>query len=686
MAVTTQRKIKNRWLRWLLTGFITLFVLGLGTTVTVLGYLYMTDLPPSQIQQDSELLDREGKPVAMLTSGSMQRQSVKIDQISPYIIDGTIATEDRGFYNHWGIDARGIVRATLVNLEHMSKRQGASTLTQQLARNLYLSHERTWKRKLKEALLALQLEMKYNKDEILALYLNNVYYGHGSYGIEAASQMYFGKSAHKLSLAESAMLVGIPRGPSYYSPWLNMKNAKDRQQVILRGMVELGQITELQAKKAYDEVLTFRSRTDRSELLVAPYFRDYVKKELSALGISEATLATGGLRIYTTLDRQAQAAAEAAIAKHIPEEGELQAAMVSIDPRSGDVKAMIGGKDYRTNQYNRVFAETRQPGSSFKPIVYLAALEKKAITSATRFVSQPTSFTYDEGRKVYKPNNYGDKYYGDIMLRQAIAASDNIYAVNTLMQVGAEQVVRMAERLGIHNGLKPLPSLALGTFPVSPFQMATAYAVLSNEGRQVTPRTVLAVTDAGGRLLYEAPAPVEQQVVLPEEAYILTNLMESVFEAGGTGNRVSTLIKRPVAGKTGTTDSDSWIVGYTPELATAVWVGYDKGKKITQTDARRSAPIFAQFTEKALANVPPKLFPVPDNIVSTYIDPNTGKLAGEGCNAKQLETFVRGTEPKEICNEHDQQQVRKSKSETILPEAEDKKKSWWQHFKRWWSD
>ncbi|TVX85251.1 transglycosylase domain-containing protein [Paenibacillus agilis] len=686
MAVTTQRKIKNRWLRWLLTGFITLFVLGLGTTVTVIGYLYMTDLPPSQIQQDSELLDREGKPVAMLTSGSMQRQSVKIDQISRYVIQGTIATEDRNFYHHWGVDARGIARATLVNLEHMSTKQGASTLTQQLARNLYLSHERTWKRKLKEALLALQLEMKYNKDEILALYLNNVYYGHGSYGIEAASQMYFGKSARKLSLAESAMLVGIPRGPSYYSPWLNMKNAKDRQQVILRGMVELGQITDTQAKEAYDEVLAFRSRTDRSELLVAPFFRDYVKKELNALGISEATLATGGLRIYTTLDRQVQAAAEAAIAKHVPEEGDLQAAMVAIDPRSGDVKAMIGGKDYRTNQYNRVFAETRQPGSSFKPIVYLAALEKKAITAATRFVSQPTSFTYDEGRKVYKPNNYGDKYYGDIMLRQAIAASDNIYAVNTLMQVGAEQVVNMAERLGIQNGLKPLPSLALGTFPVSPFQMATAYAVLSNEGRQVTPRTVLAVTDAGGRLLYEAPTPVEKQVVLPEEAYILTNLMESVFEAGGTGNRVSTLIKRPVAGKTGTTDSDSWIVGYTPELATAVWVGYDKGKKITQSDARRSAPIFAQFTEKALANVPPKLFPVPDNIVSTYIDPNTGKLAGAGCSAKQLETFVRGTEPKEICNEHDQQQVDKSKSETVLPEAEAKKKSWWQHFKRWWSE
>ncbi|EPY13551.1 MULTISPECIES: transglycosylase domain-containing protein [Paenibacillus] len=681
----TEKKRKRGWRLWLkiIGGSIALL---LGACGILLGYLYMTDLPVSDMQKPSFIYDSQGAELTSLTSGQKQQHPVTLTDIAPDVIHATIATEDRQFYRHVGIDFKGIARAMLVNIESMSKKQGASTLTQQLARNLYLNHDRTWARKVKEAQYALQLEMKYSKDDILEQYLNQVYYGHGAYGIEAAAQLYFGKKARDLTLAESAILAGIPRGPSYYSPYFNMKNAKDRQKVVLQGMVETGYITQEQAQQAYNETLAIRPREERSELLVAPYFRDYVRQELDSLGISDQAIEAGGLRVYTTLDKRAQAAAEQAVAKYIPAEGDLQAALISIDPRNGYLKAMVGGKNYRLNQYNRVFANTRQPGSSFKPLVYLAALEKRAITAATHFISQPTSFTYDNGRQQYKPSNYGGKYYGEIDLRRAIAVSDNIYAVSTIMQIGPEQVISLARRLGIDSDMKPLPSLALGTFPVSPLEMAAAYGVFSNQGKRVIPRSVLKVTDSGGSVLYEAPPIQQEQVVNPADAYVLTSLMESVFETGGTGSRVATSMKRPVAGKTGTTDTDAWIVGYTPELSTAVWVGYDKDRMISVTESHKAAPIFAEYTEQALSNVPPKIFAVPDNVVSVYIDPDTGKLAGDNCPNKRLETFVSGTEPTAWCDLHVQSPTDQRKDEEKRPTKELEKRSWWQHLKRWWGD
>ncbi|MGG4397183.1 PBP1A family penicillin-binding protein [Paenibacillus thiaminolyticus] len=674
---------KRKRLRLLLISSSAAFVMAIGVAASVLGYLYVSDLPVTATEQASRILDGQGQLLTTLSPGQKQQMHVPLKDIAEDLVRATLATEDRQFYHHPGIDVKGVARAVLVNLENMSTRQGASTLTQQLARNLYLSHERTWKRKVKEALYAMQLEMKYTKDEILEMYLNQIYYGHGAYGIEAAAQLYFDKSARDLTLAESAMLAGIPRGPVYYSPFLQMKNAKDRQKTVLNGMVETGYISQEAADTAYHEMLTFRPQTERPDTLVAPYFRDYVRRELTDLGIPEVEVDGGGLLVYTTLDARAQQAAEDAVAKQIPAEGDLQAALIAIDPRNGYIKAMVGGKNYRLNQYNRVFADTRQPGSAFKPIVYLAALEEKAITAATHFVSEPTAFPYDDGRQVYRPSNYGGKYHGDIDLRQAVAASDNIYAVHTMMQIGPDKVISLARRLGIDGAMKPLPSLALGTYPVSPFDMAAAYGVFSNEGKRVIPRAILKVTDQAGRILYEAPPVEAEQVVNPAEAYVLTSLMESVFEAGGTGNRVSPVIKRPVAGKTGTTDADAWIVGYTPELSTAVWVGYDRGKNISLTESHKAAPIFAEFMEKALHSVPPKIFTVPGDVVSLYIDPDSGQLAGEECPGKRLETFVKGTEPTEWCGLH-----RSTKPEAgpdKPAEKEPGKRSWWHHFKRWWT-
>lgn len=676
------RRKSPRKRRLFLKLMISTGLLGVLAAGILLIYLYQTDLPLSYSEQNSELLSRNGETIAVFSDGGKNRASVKLTEISPWLIQATLATEDRQFYDHFGFDVKGMARAMFVNLKEMEKVQGASTLTQQLARNLYLSHERTWSRKIKEAMYTAQLEMKYSKEDILQMYLNEIYYGHGAYGIETAAQMYFGKHAKDLDLAESAILAGVPKGPTYYSPYNHMKNAKDRQKIVLSAMVVTGDITQKQADQAYEEMLSFQTRQERAALSIAPYFRDYVRSiVVNELGFDENELEHGGLKIYTTLDLGAQQAAENAVKSELSDSGDLEAALVSIDPRNGQIRALVGGTDYTKNQYNHVFATTRQPGSSFKPIMYLSALASGKMTSASQFNSQPTLFHYDDNRKTYSPKNFGGKYLGEIDMRQAIAASDNIYAVNTILKIGADQVIEMARKMGITSPMQAVPSLALGTSPISPFEMATAFAVISNQGRSVDPVAVLRITDEDGKVLYESPQAKEETVVDPAAAYVLTQLLESVFETGGTGNRVSSDIKRPVAGKTGTTSTDAWLVGFTPELSTAVWVGYDKGKTLDTTESRKAAPIFAKFTEKALEKVPPKIFPIPDSVVSVYIDPITGKLATADCPNKKLEVFIQGTEPTEFCSAHSSNEP---PPEPIPASEKPESKSWWKDLKRWW--
>ncbi len=653
------------------------------TAIGTLVYLGTHALPVTMISQTSQMLDLNGNVIDTFHAGE-NRRSVPLEEISHHVVNATLAIEDRRFYDHRGFDLKGVARAVVVNVGSMSARQGASTLTQQLARNLYLTHERTWQRKMKEAMYTVQLEMKYTKDEILGMYLNQIYYGHGSYGIEAASMMYFDKHASELTLAESAMLAGIPKGPKYYSPYLNMKNAKDRQLTILQAMVEGGSITAEQAEDAYRELLPFQKLGSGEHEGFAPYFRDYVRQvAVERLGIQPQLLNEGGLTIYTTLDPTAQAAAEEVVKESMPASSGQQAALISIDPRTGYIKAMVGGTDYKTNQYNRVFAKTRQPGSSFKPFVYLTALQSGYMTPVTRFKSEPTVFTYDEGRQTYEPRNYGDKYAGDyIDMRRALASSDNIYAVNTIMTVGAEKVIETARSLGIDSPMRPLPSLALGTYPVSPFEMASAFSAFANEGVRMEPTAIVKIEDRNGRVLYEEKPKAIQALTAPQ-AYVLTSLMESVFDEGGTAHRVASALRRPVAGKTGTTATDAWLVGYTPELATAVWVGYDKDRKLTVAEAYRAAPIFAKFTEQALASIPPKAFPIPEGVVEAYIEPSSGKLAADTCPSRRLETFLAGTLPNEVCGEAAAPVDREDKTER--PD-EHRQRSWWSDFKRWWTE
>ncbi|WP_438497932.1 transglycosylase domain-containing protein [Paenibacillus sp. IHBB 3054] len=679
-------KAKKHRFRGLFRLLAVMTVLLLLASGALIGYLYQKDLPPIGDDIRSKLLDSRGNVLATFTNDGRSRDPVKLEEISPLLIQATLAVEDRKFYDHSGFDLKGMARAVLVNLEAGERTQGASTLTQQLARNLYLTHEKTWTRKAKEALYTMQLEMKFSKDEILNMYLNEIYYGHGAYGIEAAARMYFGKAAADLDLAESAMLAGIPKGPTYYSPYTHMENAKKRQGIILSAMANVGDITDAEAKTAAREGLKFKPQGQKDTTVAAPYFRDYVRSlVIDTLHISSDELDQGGLKVYTTLDSDMQQAAEDAVDKGMDGSSELETALVSIDPRTGYIKAMVGGTNYRTNPFNHALATTRQPGSSFKPIMYLTALSSKTMTGLSVFNSQPTLFHYDNNRKTYQPRNFGDKYLGEINMRQAIAASDNIYAVNTIMKVGADKVAEMAANMGIGSPLQSVPSLALGTSPVSPLEMASAFAVIGGGGVKLPVTAILKITDSKGNLLYEAPQGQGQKVVEPAAAYVLTRLMEGVFESGGTGNRVASVIKRPVAGKTGTTDTDGWMVGFTPELSTAVWVGYDKGREIATSDGRRAAPIFAEFTEKALANVPPKTFPIPDGVVSVYINPQSGKLATAACPEKELETFISGTEPTEYCDQHgageDTAPSGGSKDNAVPAKDEH---SLWSDIKRWW--
>ncbi|PLT43732.1 Multimodular transpeptidase-transglycosylase [Paenibacillus pasadenensis] len=674
-------------LRWLALLAGTGFSLALLLLAAVLLTLRLQSLPVSSASEVTQIYDASGNLLDSFHAGQT-RESVPLSRISPDLVEATIAIEDRRFYSHGGFDLRGMARAALVNLESGRARQGASTITQQLARNLYLTHERTWKRKLKEAAYTAQLEMNLSKEQILGQYFNQIYYGHGAYGIERASKMYYGKHASELTLAEAAMLAGVPKGPKYYSPYLNEANAYRRQKLVLAAMVETGAITAEQAAAARAEKLELKPLQPAGSGGGAPYFRDYVRQTaVDQLGLDEGLISEGGARIYTTLDPAMQQAAEAAVKEGLPASSQQQAALVAIEPSTGYIRAMVGGRDYRTGPFNRALSR-RQPGSSFKPILYLAALQN-GLTPVTPFTSAPTIFSYDGGRKTYAPHNYHDRYAGgDITMREAIASSDNTYAVNTILRIGADKVVSVARQLGLAGDMQPLPSLALGTYPASPLEMASAFGALAAGGVRAEPTAILRVEDSKGEVLYRAE-PRLSRVSDPAHAYVLTSLMESVFETGGTGSRVSAMIRRPVAGKTGTTADDAWLVGYTPDLAAAVWTGYDKGRSLTASEAHRAAPIFASFTENALSGRPARPFQVPDGVVSVAVDPASGLRYGPGCSGWRMELFVAGTEPVGACDGSSASGAEAvanpaAADPSAKPARADQERGWLGGLSRWW--
>jgi 1A family penicillin-binding protein len=674
-----------RFVKWVSKLFIvSLIMMIIAIILTILALLYLRSqpLPPHVLQETTTLYAADGQVLDTIHQGQ-NRTYIPITEMPDHLLQATLAVEDQRFFEHFGIDVKRVIGAAFVNIKSGDLVEGASTITQQLARNLYLNHDKTWKRKFQEALYTLQIEMHFSKSNILERYLNQIYFGHSAYGVEAASQLFFGKHVSELSLAESALLAGVPKGPRYYSPWLNMENALSRQKLILRLMHESGYITAEERETALAEELLFLDPENhiRHADNMAPFFRDYVRHlAMSKYGIKEEAFERGGLRIYTTLDPTVQQIAETSMEQYLPTDRELQGALVAIDPRTGYIKALVGGKNYKESQYNRVFSE-RQPGSSIKPFLYYAALEN-GLTPLTLMKSEPTTFTYDEGRATYTPNNFNDSYPHDyITMERAIAKSDNIYAVKTLMYLGEETLVDTLHRFGIDRPLKPLPSLALGAQGISLYEMVKGYTALANQGQLNQPLAILKIEDRQGNIIVNEQTETTQTLD-PDYTFILNRMMRSVFEPGGTGHRVASVLNRPVAGKTGSTDTDSWMIGYTPQLVAGVWVGYDKNHLINHNnDGRLAAQIWASFLESSLSEQMPGLFPVPEGVVGAYVNPDNGKLATEHCPVKRLLYFKNGTEPTEYCHDHIPEPDR-----APTPVAEPEPSTMWDKLKQWWND
>ena len=659
-------------------------------------YLQSKPLPDAEIEQTSLIYSADGKVVDSIDTGE-KRLYVPLSKIPRDLVNATLAIEDRKFYDHFGFDPVRIGGAIIADIKHGAKVQGASTISQQLAKNLYLSHEKTWQRKIKEAILTAQIELKYSKDEILEMYLNQIYYGHGAYGVELAAKTFFNKDVSELNLAESALLAGVPKGPTYYSPFQDIEKSKTRQKVILKAMVEQGYITQDQADRAIaslNEMIAagaFQKRPERIFTSKAPYFVQYIEDQLvQNFGITEQELYSGGLKVYTTLDLSMQETAEALIKKKLPADRPLQTALISIEPETGFIKAMVGGRDYKDqkDQFNRVLSAKRQPGSSFKPILYLAALEN-GVSPLTQQESVATVF-FQDGGKEYPVTNFEDKYAnGNIDLHYALTRSDNIYAVKTAQDIGVDKVVDMAKRLGIQSPLSPYLSLALGSSHVTPIEMASSYATIANQGKKIEPSAIIKIEDRDGNILYEKTEIEETQVIPPAEAFVMTYMMEGVFEPGGTAASVANLIKRPVAGKTGTSNDyrDLWLVGYTPQLVTALWTGYDRDEILEQykdfrkEESHLTKELWATYMEEVHKNSAPQLFSVPEGVVSLYIDPQTGKIATEHCPSPRLEVFVEGTEPKEVCDVHEGKQL---VNPDQLKKPDDK--TIWNRMKNWWNE
>jgi 1A family penicillin-binding protein len=647
---TTRKRPPKMWL-WKAVSVFLMSTFAFGAFFYL--YLRYAELPQNDIANASKLVAADHTVLTDLVEGGENRLKVPLKDIPQHVIDATIAVEDQQFFSHSGFNPVGIARALYVDIKSGQALEGGSTITQQLAKNLFLTQDKTIKRKLKEALHTLQLEMNYTKEEILEQYLNVIYYGQGAYGIEMAAQTYFGKPAKDLTLAEGSLLAGLPKGPNFYNPFFHFEAAKERQRTVLNLMVQEGKITQKEADEAFATEL--RLAPLKRPKGRAPYFTDYVTYQLKRVyGVAEEDLYRGGLKIETTLDPHMQKAAEEAVAAHLKHHPDLQASLIAIDPNTGEIKAMVGGNNYAESSYNRTLAK-RQPGSSFKPLVYLAALNNN-YTAATRILSEKTTFTYEDDNgetKEYEVHNFNDHYANDYLpFRDAIARSDNVFAVTTVMDVGPDKVITTAKALGIDSPMKPYPSLALGVFPASPLEMVKAYAALANGGYKIEPYAIKSIenTFAGEVKTFE---PQKEQVIDPGSAFILTDMMKSVLtDPHGTGYRVHETFNRPVAGKTGTTDTDAWMIGYTPQLLTAVWVGYDKDRLLSATESHLAAPIWADFMKAAHEGLPEKDFPVPSNVIESYIDPATGQMATENCPVKRREYFLVGTEPTDWCEEH----------------------------------
>ena len=581
--------------------------------------------------------------------GSGSREWISLDDISPYLIEATINTEDKNFYKHIGFDYLRILKAMVVNITSGTTSQGASTITQQYAKNLFLDFDKTWKRKWDEMWYTIEIESHYSKDEILEGYLNTINYGHGKYGIETASKYYFGKSAKDLTLAEAAMLTGIPKSPSNYSPFVNLKKATQRQQMILKSMYDDGVISEAEYNKALDEELKFVGEEEEDELESVMYYQDAVIEELKSLKeIPESFLETGGLKVYTSLDMEAQKQLEETVKNTMPD-SDLETASVMVNPNNGRVIALVGGKEYSKSEFNRATDAKRQVGSTMKAFLYYAALEN-GFTASTTFTSEETTFTFNNNQS-YSPQNYNGTYGNKpISMATAIAYSENIYAVKTHMFLGEDTLIDMAKRLGITSKLDEVPSLALGTSEIGMLEMAGAYSAFANEGYKVTPHFITKVVDKEGNVLYEADE--EKDLILNSSlTFILSNLLTATYDANfidynyPTAVNLASRMTHKYALKSGTTNTDNWYIGYNKDIVTAVWCGYDDARDLKSSEYKYAQNIWLNTMEGYMKDKDDEWYSQPENVVGVLVNPITGKPAVDSDEKKIIEYYVKGTEP-----------------------------------------
>ncbi len=638
-----------RVLRWL-TVFVLLVALFAAGSVAGIVAAYSRGLPDISRMADyqparsTRVYARDGSLLATLYKEN--RNWTPIDRIPPVVREAFIANEDHNFYHHHGVDFMGIARAALSNATHHRLEQGASTITQQLARGLFLTDKQTLSRKVQEALLAMEIERYYTKDEILERYLNLIYLGSGAYGVDAAAHTYFARPVQKLTLAQSAMLAGLVAAPSDYSPYVNRTLARERQRHVLDRMVESGYISQEQADRAYDGPLELAGEPASGlQGFRDPWFTTYVVDQLERNFGKQATY-EGGLQVYTSLDPNMEKIAQNAIDWGVAQSeaegiGAHQAALVAIRPSTGEIMAMIGGSHFSLrNQFNRAYQAHRQPGSSFKVYVYTAAIDS-GMPPTTVIDDSPVSYDAGDGTR-WEPMDDDFRFMGPISLRVALAQSRNVVAVKLLEQLGVDRVIQYAHRMGVESPLEANLSLALGTSLITPLDQATGYATIANQGVHIPSSPFRLVKDSLGNAVLDNTYPEQTEVVSAGTAYVMTTMMEDVINHGtGYPNAV---IDRPAAGKTGTTSNfrDAWFVGFTPDLVTAVWLGNDNYHAMNESyGGNIPARIWARFMRGALKHVAKHEFVYPGEEVK--------KVASCGGGYGKYEYYLTGTEPMTPC-------------------------------------
>ncbi len=604
--------------------FITSIILFTIIIGALYGYAYFS--PKLDIVNTNQLYIYDDNS-NLIYQGSGNNEWVSLNEIADDLVNAVISTEDKNFYHHNGFDYFRIAKAMLTNVKSGKITQGASTISQQYIKNMYLEFDKTWKRKFEEALLTLKLEVHYSKDEILEGYLNTINFGQGNYGIENASEYYFNKKASNLTLEEAIILAGIPKSPNYYNPVSNYEASIKRAKIIAKAMLKNKYISEETYNNLFRKSIKIYGQKNENDLKMIMYYQDAVYNELESIEtIPKSLIESGGLKIYTSLNVEAQRKMEENIQKYMADSGELQVASLIINPKTGGIMALTGGTDYAKSQFNRAISAKRQVGSSIKPLLYYSALENGMVSSST-FLSEPTTFVFSSN-KTYAPANYNNKYGNkNITMAAAIAYSDNIYAVKTHLFLGEETLVNTAKRMGIKQQLKAIPSLALGTCELSMLDFARAYSTLASGGYKNELTFINKVEDLNGNILYEKKE--KKDLVLNESyTYILNELMTATYSNSfieyntPTVMSISSKITKKYAIKTGSSGTDCWMVGYNPDALMMVWNGYDDSKELKVSDGAISKNIWADTMESILKES--NWYEAPSNIVGVPLDPVTG--------------------------------------------------------------